>query len=136
MSHIIATIVIASFDARVRPLLTPGLNIQEFLNELTVFFAAYPLHTFTDWVWDVRIRDINGWFIIACIILNMMGNMGVLIIEAIFAFRRACKRAYIKYITMRRLRKNKRERTFEDEEQKRIEAKIKRLFTDDKNQAT
>ena len=66
----------------------------------------------------------------------MMGNMGVLIVEAVFALRRACKRAYIKYIVMRRLRKNKRERTFEDEEQKRIEAKIKRLFTDDKNQAT
>ena len=59
----------------VQPYEDPSTNKQELINELIVFVAAYPLFLFTPYVADEKARIKIGWFIVGCILLNIMFNI-------------------------------------------------------------
>ena len=95
--HMISTIGVTAYLGRAQPYQSKLNNIIEILNELTVFVAAYPLLTFTDWVFEVEGRNYNGWFIVACISLNIVLNLTISMVTMV---RKAYLR--IKYYFIRR----------------------------------
>ena len=45
-----------------------------------VLGAAYPLLTFTEWVFDLENLTVNGWFLVGYICLNVAFNMAIAIV--------------------------------------------------------
>ena len=72
---------VIGYVARDQPFLSPSMNKQELVNEMTVLIAAYPLLVFTNWVPNEERKLDAGWFVVACICLNVMFNISVLIVE-------------------------------------------------------
>ena len=89
LTHMVSTMYVIGFVAGDRPFRLPSMNNQELLNEMTVLIAAYPLLIFTNWVPDEERKLDAGWFVVACIGLNVLINMSVLIAEV-------CKAAFNK----------------------------------------
>lgn len=77
-----------------RPYEEKFLNFQEQVNEITVLIAAYPLFVFTEWVSEEDRRLDAGWYLIGCILLNIMFNITVLMYFMVKDTYRKCKRAY------------------------------------------
>ena len=90
------TIFMIGYIGGERPYVSPFSNKQELLNEMIVLVAAYPLLTFTDFVWELDTRIDNGFFIIGCILLNIIANMIVVIVIAIHSGIRKCKLYFLK----------------------------------------
>lgn len=89
--QIFSTMFVASFVAGVRPYTMTFANRQEAINEMMVLVAAYPLFCFTEWVDDEDVRTNAGWVIIACIVLNVIFNIALLIYKLIKAMIRKCQ---------------------------------------------
>jgi len=64
-----------------RPFREPFANQKEFFNELSILISAYPLFFFTNWVWDMEMRINAGWFLVGCIILNIIVNIALLVVQ-------------------------------------------------------
>ena len=79
LTSMISTMVVIAYIAGVRPHVSPSVNNQEIINEITVLIATYPLLFFTKWVWDMDTRLNAGWFLVACILLNILFNISILI---------------------------------------------------------
>ena len=108
----------------VQPYENPSTNRRELINELIVFVAAYPLFVFTGDVYNEELCIQVGWFIIACILLNVMLNMIFLICHAVVIVY--CK---IKYCYIRSVKRKKyiAEQKYRIEEAKRLkEQEIKK----------
>lgn len=75
LSQSMSSIFIISYVVRVKPFVSNFSNKQEIWNEIFVMMACYPLYTFTDWVWDDLRKDEMGWWLVACIVLNIMFNI-------------------------------------------------------------
>ena len=87
--HMMSTMGIAAYLGRAQPFQSRLANFIEIFNELTVFMAAYPLLTFTDWIDEAEDRDFNGWLIVSCICLNVVFNMTITLATMI-------KKAYVR----------------------------------------
>ena len=80
----ISTMVVIAYVAGIRPHARAAINYQEIINEITVLIASYPLLIFTNWVWDMDTRVNAGWFLIACIMLNVILNISILLFAVIY----------------------------------------------------
>lgn len=67
------------FTAGEFPYISTFLNRQEVINEYVVLLASYPLFVFTPWVYDDERRIDVGWFLVACLLLNILFNIACLI---------------------------------------------------------
>ena len=85
LTTMISTMVVIAYVSGIRPHARASINNQEIINEITVLIASYPLLIFTSWVWDMDSRVNAGWFLIACILLNVLLNMSILIFAVIYA---------------------------------------------------
>ena len=74
-----STMFVVAYLGRVMPYQSRVFGVIELINELMVLGAAYPLLTFTDWVLSLEDRNVNGWFIIAYICLNVTFNITIAI---------------------------------------------------------
>ena len=95
-----STMFVIGYIGREGPFSSRFANVQEILNELTVFVAAYPLLTFTAWVSNSEDRIDNGWFLVGCICLNVLFNITVL---AVIVAHKACLKCKFHYIRKRKL---------------------------------
>ena len=75
-----STMFVVAYLGRVMPYQSRVFGAIELINELMVLGAAYPLLTFTDWVLSLEDRNVNGWFIIAYICLNVTFNITIAIV--------------------------------------------------------
>ena len=96
----VSTIYVAAYIAGERPYTSRFMNVQELLNELTVFVAAYPLLAFTNWVSDYNLSLNNGWFIVACIGVNVLFNITIVVV--IF-LRQICRKIRFNFIRKRNI---------------------------------
>ena len=74
----LSTLAALTYNAAVQPYKNRLTNMQEIFNEATVLVAAYPLLTFTLWIWELDHKKNVGWFLVALIILNVLANIGLL----------------------------------------------------------
>ena len=87
---------VIAFLAGDRPYVSPLANKQEIVGEMIVLIATYPLLTFTDFVWDLNTRDLNGLIIVGCILLNIVGNIIVVTVIAIHQMIYKCRYYFIR----------------------------------------
>ena len=84
LTTMISTMVVIAYVSGIRPHARATINNQEIINEITVLIASYPLLIFTNWVWDMDTRVNAGWFLIACIMLNVILNISILLFAVIY----------------------------------------------------
>ena len=70
---------VVAYLAKTKPYVSSFVNRQEFINELTVWIAVYPLFIFTEFVPEEN-RLGTGWFIVALIVLNVLFNLSLVIL--------------------------------------------------------
>lgn len=80
----IATSVVIYYLSVARPQRSTFVRNQEIVNELMVMIATYPLYCFTDYVYDLDRRLESGWCLVGCILLNILFNMVLILIQAVF----------------------------------------------------
>lgn len=95
LGQIYGTIFVIYYLSHFRPFTEGFLNLQERVNEITVLFAAYPLFVFTDWVGDEDRKTEAGWYLVSCILLNILFNIAVLVYFLCKDLIRKAKRKYI-----------------------------------------
>ena len=91
LTTMLSTMVVIAYVGGIRPHANSNVNRQEIINEITVLVASYPLLFFTKWVWDMDMRLNAGWFLIACIILNCLFNMTILLFAMLWAYKKKLK---------------------------------------------
>ena len=79
LTQMTSTMIVIGYIARVHPYERSIFNKMELFNEITVLIASYPLLVFTPWVWDQKPRLDVGWFLVACILINCIVNVSVMI---------------------------------------------------------
>ena len=79
-----------------RPQKEPFIRRQEITNELVTLIASYPLYCFTPWVDNLDRSLETGWFLVACILLNILFNVCLLVYQFIYQAYRKCKFWYIR----------------------------------------
>lgn len=94
VAQIVSTSVMHSYLIRVMPFAEPAYNLQEYMNETIVLLAAYPLYSFTDFVYDMDRRIEMGWFLIGCILLCLVLNIILLIVETCRLVKEWIRRRY------------------------------------------
>ena len=88
--------VVVAYLGRVMPYQSPVFSVIEILNELMVLGAAYPLLTFTDWVFSLETRNFNGWFMVAYICLNIIFNITIAMAFMVRRIQLRCKYYFIR----------------------------------------
>ena len=91
-----STKVVVAYLGRVMPYQSPVFSVIEILNELMVLGAAYPLLTFTDWVFSLETRNFNGWFMVAYICLNIIFNITIAMAFMVRRIQLRCKYYFIR----------------------------------------
>ncbi len=65
---------------QVKPYKDRSTNLNEIFNECCVLTSSYTLFLFTDWIDNMRVREYNGYLIIAIILLNFTLNICIQIV--------------------------------------------------------
>lgn len=90
-THLGATMYVIMFIAGEGPYTSTFLNRQEVINESVVLLASYPLFVFTPWVYDDQRRSEVGWFLVACLLLNIVFNIACLLYQLCKMIKRKCR---------------------------------------------
>ena len=113
LGQIYGTIAVIYYLSAFKPFTDGFMNLQERVNEITVLLAAYPLFVFTDWVPDDDRKMEAGWYLVSCILLNILFNIAVLVYFLCKDLIRKLKRKWIinnkKIELERKLQKEKEE---------------------------
>ena len=83
--------VVIAYVAGIQPHTNTAVNNQEIINEIIVLISTYPLLFFTEWVWDMDSRLNAGWFLVACILLNVLLNISIQLFAVLWAQKKKVK---------------------------------------------
>ena len=96
--YMATTMSIATYIGKYRPFLSTFSNRLELFNEMLVFVSIYPIHIFTDFVWDMNVRNDVGMVMMSYILFSIFSNVLIIIVITI---RIIIKKVRVRYRKMR-----------------------------------
>jgi len=69
------------FIGHARPMATPGRNRIEMFNDIFIVISMYHFFVFTEFVPKPQNRYYLGYSCCICVLLNILGNLGLLLFD-------------------------------------------------------
>jgi len=89
---IVLSIIYVIYTMTTMPFLEPQMNRQELFNEVFILISSYFLLMYTEWTQDDQTRYSIGWLSAGSICLNVLVNIGFMVVEQFHKCRLRCRR--------------------------------------------
>ena len=74
-----------------KPFTMPVLNVLEFINESVLLICTTSLFLWTDVIANMEIKFEVGWYIVGIVLLNVISQMGFIIVNSLMQIYVKCK---------------------------------------------